>query len=92
MADHSILEIPVEFYEAKSWRVWFDGARASSGSGAGVVLESPHGIKIKLSLLLDFLYLNNQAEYETLLIALAILAELGVHNVDIFGDSMLVVK
>ena len=64
----------------------------SSGSGVGVVLESPHGIKKKLSFMLDLSCTNNQVEYEALLITLEVLAELGVHDVDIFGDSMLVVK
>ena len=92
LADHPTLEIPIDLCETKAWRVWIDGSRASSGIGAGVVLESPYGIKSKLSFLLDFSCTNNQAEYEALLIALDILTKLGVHDVDIFGNFMLVVK
>ena len=33
LADHLTVEIPVDFYDAKTWKVWFDGSRVSSGSG-----------------------------------------------------------
>lgn len=92
LVDNPILDMPMEFYEVKMWRVWFDGSRAASGSGAGIVLESPHGIKIRLSFLLNFPCMNNQAEYKALIISLDILVELEVYDINIFGDSIFIVK
>jgi ribonuclease HI len=45
-----------------------------------------------VSLRLEFTCTNNQVEYEALLHGLEYLREIGVTNVNAFGDSLLVVQ
>jgi hypothetical protein len=47
---------------------------------------------IDLSLRLEFACTNNQVEYESLLHGLEYLRDLGVKDVDVFGDSNLIVQ
>ena len=61
-------------------------------TGAGIVIISPKGIKTTLSFNLAFKCTNNQAEYESLVIGLEILWELGAQEVHIIRDSQLVLR
>jgi ribonuclease HI len=62
--------------------MYFDGSKRIQGAGAGVVLISPQGDKLKYVLRMSFPQAsNNEAEYEMLL-----------HGMKIFGDSNLVVQ
>ena len=54
-----------------SWRVYMDGAANQQGSGVGLVIVSPEKITIEKSLRLRFTATNNEAEYETLLMGMA---------------------
>ncbi|KAL0391024.1 UNVERIFIED_CONTAM: Transposon Ty3-G Gag-Pol polyprotein [Sesamum calycinum] len=47
-----------------TWSVYVDGSSTSTGSGAGVALESPQGDKFEYAIKLDFPSSNNEAEYE----------------------------
>jgi len=49
-------------------RVYIDGAVNQMGSGMGLVLVSLEGITIKNSLRLNFSAMNNEVEYEALLV------------------------
>ena len=53
------------------WKVYVDGAVNQRGSGVGLVLISPEKITIEKSLRLSFSTTNNEAEYEVLLIGMA---------------------
>ena len=53
------------------WKVYVDSAANQKGSGVGIVLLSPEMITIEKSLKLDFLVTNNKAEYEALLMGMA---------------------
>ena len=57
----------------------------------GLVLISSERITIEKSLILDFLGTNNEAEYETLLVGMAMIQKIGEKVVEIFSDSSLVV-
>ena len=57
----------------------------------GLVLVSPEKITIKKSLRLDFLATNNEAEYEALLVGMAMVRKMGGKVIEIFSDSRLVV-
>ena len=60
------------FAQAPSpWKVYVDGATNQRGSGVGLVLISPEKITIEKSLKLGFSATNNEAEYEALLIGMA---------------------
>jgi ribonuclease HI len=56
------------------------------------VVVSPSGVYIDLYIRLDFACTNNQVEYESLLHGLEFLRDLGARDVDIFGDSNLIVQ
>ena len=58
-------------YRHPTWEVYVDGASNYKGSEIGLVLISPEKVIIKKSLRLDFSATNNEAEYETLLIGMA---------------------
>jgi hypothetical protein len=49
-------------------------------------------VYIDLSIRLEFAYTNNQVEYESLLHGLEFLRDLGARDVDVFGDSNLIVQ
>ena len=61
------------------------------GSGIGLVLISPEKVIIEKSLRLDFSATNNEAEYEILLIGMAMVQRMGRKLVKVFSDSRLVV-
>jgi hypothetical protein len=53
---------------------------------------SPNGAYIDLSIRLEFAYTNNQVEYEALLHGIEYLRNLRARDVDVFGDSNLIVQ
>ncbi|XP_030922992.1 uncharacterized protein LOC115949864 [Quercus lobata] len=74
-----------------SWRVYVDGAVNQRGAGVGLVLISPEEIIIEKSLRLGFLAINNEAEYEVLLMGISMVQKMGGKVVELFSDSRLVV-
>jgi ribonuclease HI len=56
------------------------------------VIISPSGVYIDLSLRLEFACTNNQVEYVSLLHGLEYLRDLGATDVDVFGDSNLIMQ
>ena len=59
------------------WTMYFDGSVMAPGSGAGVVLISPDGSRLRYAICLHFLASNNAMEYEALINGLRIAIELG---------------
>jgi hypothetical protein len=75
------------------WTIYFDGSKRIQGAGAGVVLISPQGDKLKFVLRMSFPQAsNNEAEYEALLHGMKMAKACGVTRLRIFGDSNLVVQ
>jgi ribonuclease HI len=71
----------------------FDGSKRNTGAGAGVILTSPQGDKLKYVLRMNFPKpTNNEAEYEALLHGMRMAKACGATRLDIYGDSNLVVK
>ncbi|KAI5350637.1 hypothetical protein L3X38_003528 [Prunus dulcis] len=87
---HTCLNNPFYSVHLSPWKLYFDGSKTDSASGAGIVLEDPLGIKHRYSFQLDFYCTNNKVENEALIIGLEMLVELGIQSVEILGDSMLV--
>jgi ribonuclease HI len=56
------------------------------------VIISPSGEYIDLSVRLEFACTNDQVEYESLLHGLEYLRDLGARDVDVLGDSNLIVQ
>ena len=71
--------------------MYFDGSIMAPGSGAGVVLISPDGSRLRYAIHLHFSASNNAAEYEALINGLRIAIELGATRLYVHGDSELVV-
>jgi ribonuclease HI len=73
--------------------MYFDGSKRNTGAGAGVVLISPQGEKMKYVLRMNFpLATNNVAEYEALMHDMRMAKAWCVTHLYIYGDSNLVVR
>ena len=78
-------------YGLLTWEVYVDGVSNPKGSGIGLVLISPEKINVEKSLRLDFSAMNNEAEYEALLMGMAMVQRMGEKLVKVFSDLRLVV-
>ena len=81
----------VSLQEPLSWRAYVDDASNHKGSRVGLVLISPKRIIIEKFLRLGFSTINNEAEYETLLVRMTMVQKMGGKAVEIFSNSRLVV-
>ena len=71
--------------------MYVDGALNQKGSGVGLVLISPEKIIIEKSVRLDFSAMNNEADYEALMMGMAMVQRMGGKSVKVFSDLRLVV-
>ncbi|SPT18588.1 unnamed protein product [Triticum aestivum] len=78
--------------DSTHWRMHFDGSKMRTGLGAGVVLTSPKGDKLRYVLQFHFAASNNVTEYEALIHGLWLAKELGIRRILCYGDSDLVVQ
>jgi ribonuclease HI len=74
------------------WKMYFDGALILEGAGAGVLLISPRGEKLKYVLQIHYKVSHNGKEYEALIHGLCIAVSLGIKRLLAFGDSKVVIK
>ena len=81
----------ITLQEPLSWKVYVDSAANERGSGVGLVLVSPEKITIEKSLKLGFSATNNEAEYEALLMGMAMVQRMGGKAVELFSNLRLVV-
>jgi ribonuclease HI len=73
--------------------MYFDRSKRVQGAGAGVVLISPQGDKLKYVLRMSFPQaFNKEAEYEALLHGMKMAKACGATRLKIFGDSNLIVQ
>ena len=76
--------------------MYFDGATNYFGYGIGVLLISPHGDHIPRFVFLGFFYrdppTNNIVEYEACILGLETTLELGIRQMEVFGDSSMVLR
>jgi ribonuclease HI len=73
--------------------MYFNGSKIIQGAGAGVVLISPQGDKLKYVLRMSFPQAsNNEAEYKALLHGMKMAKACRATRLKIFGDSNLVVQ
>jgi hypothetical protein len=73
------------------WKMFFDGASSSEGTGVGVVFVSPCQETISLSYKLEFEATNNVVEYEALVLGLRAAKEMGIKEVAVFEDAKLII-
>ncbi|XP_075663033.1 uncharacterized protein LOC142632533 [Castanea sativa] len=76
----------------ESWKMYFDGATNQNGSGIGVLLISPKGTHIPFSGRHNFPATNNAIEYEACIIGLQATLGLGVKELEVYGDSALIIS
>jgi ribonuclease HI len=80
-------------YFSNSWTIYVDGFERVSGAGAGVVLISPQGDKMRYVLRMRFANpSNNKAEYEALLHGMRMAKACGATRIKIHGDSNLIAQ
>ena len=76
--------------------MYLDGVANQSGYEIGVLLVSPQGDYIPRSIHLAFFdrhpITNNIVEYEAYILSLEIALELGIRQMELFGNSNLVLK
>jgi ribonuclease HI len=93
IVDHAVdVDHSVDFVQLEPWGMYFDASVCSKGQGTGCVIISPSGVYIDLSIRLEFAWTNNQVEYDSLLHGLEYLRHLGERDVDVFGDSNLIIQ
>ena len=76
--------------DSTHWRMHFDGSKMRTALGAGIVLTSLKGDKLRYVLQIHFAASNNVAEYEALIHGLRLAKELGIRWIMCYGDSDLV--
>jgi ribonuclease HI len=74
------------------WRMSFDGACSSSGSGVGIVLKIPEKIVHPHAIRLEFSCTNNEAEYEALIQGMILAREMKIEHLIVTGDSELIIN
>ena len=57
------------------WTLYVDSASDVKGSEVGIILEGPNNITLEQALKLNFRALNNQAEYDALIVGLKLARE-----------------
>ncbi|KAL0431954.1 UNVERIFIED_CONTAM: Ribonuclease HI [Sesamum radiatum] len=80
----------VYYDEKKGWLLHVDGSSNASNGGAGVLLQAPDGVEVKVAARLSFLATNNEAEYEALVLGLQLALEARVKELNVCTDSQLV--
>ncbi|XP_057760092.1 uncharacterized protein LOC130980425 [Arachis stenosperma] len=83
----NVIDIEVDY-----WKLYFDGSKHKDGARVGILIILPEGILSEFLFELKYPYSNNVAEYETLILGLEILISKRALEVQILGDSQLVLK
>ena len=72
------------------WSIHTDGSSNRHAKGAGVVIQTPEGDKIKCMIRLDFPTTNNKAEYEALVVGLDLAKAAVAENMVVHYDSQVI--
>ncbi|XP_066354911.1 uncharacterized protein [Miscanthus floridulus] len=83
------VQLPTPDVTQEYWTMYFDGSVVAPGSGAGVVLISLDGSRLRYAICLHYLASNNAIEYEALINGLCIAIKLDATRLYIHGDSEL---
>jgi ribonuclease HI len=78
---------------SSTWAIYVDGSKCVSGAGAGVILVSPQGDKMRYILCMRFANpSNNEAKYEAVLHGMCMAKACGATRIKIHGDSNLIAQ
>ena len=72
------------------WSIHTNGSSNQRSGGAGVVIQTPEGDKIKCMIRLDFPTNNNEAKYEALVAGLDLTKAAGAENMIMHCDSQVI--
>ena len=72
--------------------MYFDGSKMLAGLGASVILTSPTRDVVQYVLQILYTDSNNAAEYEALLHGLWMAVSMGIHRLEVRGDSNLAIS
>ena len=86
IAEWTEVQAPTPGIAHKYWTLYFDGSVMGRSAGAGVVLISLEGGKLRYAVCIHFLTSNNVAEYEALVKELRIAVDLGATHLYVYGD------
>jgi len=78
--------------EPTVWTLYFDGSKCSHGARACIILVSPTNELILMAYKLDFDCTNNMVEYEALILGLKAAINLKIKDIEIYGDSHLIIN
>ena len=92
VAEWTEVQLPTPDVTHEYWMMYFDGSVMVPGLGAGVVLISLDGSRLRYMIYLHFSATNNTAEYEALINGLHIGVKLGATWLYVHGDSELVIN
>ena len=79
-------------YNLPSWEMYFDGAARQDCVRARVVLVSPKKHILLYSFALTQLCSNDMVKYQELILGLQMALEMGIKDLDVYGDSQLVIN
>jgi ribonuclease HI len=78
---------------SNTWTIYVDGSKRVLGAGAGVILVSLQGDKMRYILLMRFANpYNNEVEYKVVLHAMRMAKACGATRIKIHGDSNLIAQ
>ena len=83
IAEWTEIQTPPAVIDQECWTMYFDGSLMKKGASAGLVFESPLGVRMRYMVRLYFPSSNNVAEYEALINGLRITIELGIRCLNI---------
>ena len=78
--------------EVESWKMCFNRAKNQNRSGIVVLLISPKGTYIPFFGKLNFPATNNATEYKACIMGLQAALGLGVKELEVYGDSALIIS
>jgi ribonuclease HI len=92
MAEWRENQLPTPTERPEYWVMYFDGSLKLEGAGAGVLLISPKGEQLKYVLQICWKVSKNEAKYEALLHGLRLAISLGIKQLLVYGDSVVVIN
>ena len=78
--------------QLEMWTLHMDGSSNFKGSGLGIVLTSPDGDMLEMSVSYGFKATNNKAKYKAMKAGLNLVKKMGVQRLTFCSDSQLVIN
>ncbi|XP_073137334.1 uncharacterized protein [Henckelia pumila] len=86
------MTVTQEERSTQTWMVYVDGSSTSTGSDAGIVVESLQGDKFQYAVKFLFPATNNAAEYEAFIMGIKLALSVGAKRLKVHSDSQLIVS